>query len=183
MTCKNSVLQAEVADHFVQILRSTGLLLTHRIDFPDRIGYSIHCCRHLRGELCRILRRSCNLPHGGAYLLHGLIDLLARRGDVLGHAAEGLRIAAILLCHLDKILVLWCYHIVEETQDTLRVTGKAGKGILHRLNGLLNFFDSVCRLLGQLADFRSDDGETTARFTGTRRLDGSIEREQVDLLN
>ncbi|MNH41635.1 hypothetical protein D3C79_1031730 [compost metagenome] len=36
--------------------------------------------------------------------------------------------------------------------------------------------------LGQVAHFIGDHGKTTTRFTGTRRLDGGVERQQIGLL-
>ena len=48
-------------------------------------------------------------------------------------------------------------------------------------NLLADFAGCFRRLLGQRLDLRGDDREAAAGFTGTRRLDGGVEGEQVGL--
>jgi len=70
--------------------------------------------------------------------------------------------------------------------------GDVAHRLRHRIDDAAAFFADVFdergdlfrrfrRTLGQLADFFCDDGETSARFTGSRGFDRRVECEQVGL--
>ena len=65
--------------------------------------------------------------------------------------------------------------VADRTQRIHAGTG----GILHGADLLGDFFSRAAGLRGQFLDFACHHRKSTARFTATRRLDRSIEREQV----
>ena len=52
-------------------------------------------------------------------------------------------------------------------------------GLVHLVQGRLNFLRCLAGLLGEFADFLCDDGEAAALLTSTGSLDGRVEAEEV----
>jgi hypothetical protein len=104
------------------------------------------------------------LGGGGDLLVHRL-DVRHRAGDVLqGHTG----LARQLDAAVGQARLLFI---------TLPLAGcRSAAG-----HQAFDFFGGLLRTLGQAAHFVGDHGKTTAGFTGARRFNGRVERQQVGL--
>ena len=107
--------------------------------------------------------------------------LLGRRGDLLvlvddhAHRAEDVLQG---LLHLGRLADRTIRHLVTGVHRLHRRPHTALQLGDHRFD----LFGGLLRALGQVAHLVSHHGETATLFTSPRRLDGSIERQQVGLL-
>lgn len=145
--------------------------------------------------MVELLARSCRPLGGGGRLLRDSMQIGHISGDFIGYGQLFLSSAGDLMIHLRDVLNglgdglqdLACfpgfYHrclgLGVAVLDTLR---RFSCFALQGADHLLDLVRRLLRALRQCAHFVCDHCKAASHFTGPRRLDSSIQRQQIGLL-
>ena len=120
------------------------------------------------------IHRLDDAPHALRNGLHRAVDFLHLRLDGRDTSGDVLE----LLADLADGLGTQCHLVGARLHGNHRFLGVA----LDHRDAVLDFLRRSLGLLGQLADFLRDHGESAACLAGARRLDGRVQRQEVRLV-
>src|SRR3954449_284701 len=173
--------ERELPDEALELLGGVGQLLRRRGDLLRRSARLLRGGRDLLRGSRRLLGDRGDLGHVRLHLLRARRDLLDRGGDlvdarahVLDGGAQGQERLAGLLDRGDAVLRL-AGAVLDDLDGLRGLALDLADQARDRAGGRLG-------LLGQLADLLGDDREAAALLAGARRLDRSVQRQQVRLL-
>ena len=150
-----------------------GLGVVLEAEERDLLAHGLRLLIERLGRGCGLFYERRVLLRHLVHLGQCLVDLLDARGLLAAGGCDIGHNRGHLVDRLDD-LGERAARPVDELDTVLDLAATAGDQVLDILRGLR-------RALRKVAHFRSNDREAAARFTGTRRLDRGVERQQVGL--